>query len=142
MPNRRQVLEFGLVASVWPGLTNAAERFSSSSSTPALAEALTRFPLYKAIYDASYAPALAFAAHMRGRGVAVHPIDGDITSLWFNDLALRWREHPVAIAGLTAPEALFCLEQLAWDHRMRVVYREPHTQPLLVSWVIAPVDST
>src|SRR3970282_1640352 len=106
------------------------------------AHKLTRVPLYKAIYDAAYAPALAFARQMRGHGVAVHAIDGDITDLWFNDLALRWREKPVAIAGLTGPEALFCLEQLAWDHRMRVVLRAMHEQPPLISWVIAPVART
>jgi hypothetical protein len=106
------------------------------------AASFTRAPLYKAIYDKSYAPALAYAAQMQRRGVAVHAIDGDITDVWFNDLALRWRESPVAIAGLTAPEALFCLEQLAWDHRMRVVSRALHAQRPLISWVIAPIVRT
>ena len=85
-----------------------------------------RLPLYKAIYDTDYASAVEFAAQMRRRGVVVHAIERDITSVWFNDLALQWRQRPVAIAGLTAPAALFCLEQLAWDHRMRVVFRATH----------------
>jgi hypothetical protein len=137
MPSRRQVVKFGIIAAVWPGLTTAVE-----PSLPwAPPEKLTRqAPLYKAIYDASYVAGLAFAAQMQRQGVAVAPIDGDITHVWFDDLALRWRESPVAIAGLTAPEALFCLEQLAWDHRMRVVFREMHAQPPLISWVIAPVN--
>ena len=126
MPNRRQFLELGFAASIWP-----------MPWTPA--EAFPPFRLYKAIFDKSYAPALDFAARMASRGIAVHAIDGDITGVWFNDLALRWRESPAAIAGLTEPEALFCLEQLAWDHRMRVVERAPHVQAPLVSWVIAPI---
>ena len=92
------------------------------------AQELPRLPVYKVIYDKAYAPALGFAAQMRRQGVATHSIDKDITSVWFNDLALRWRRRPVAIAGLTAATALFCLEQLAWDHRMRVVLRATHTE--------------
>jgi hypothetical protein len=32
----------------------------------------------------------------------------------------------VAIAGLTGYGALFCLERLAWDQRLRVVFRAEH----------------
>jgi hypothetical protein len=39
-------------------------------------------------------------------------------------------EEPIRqpIAGLTARPALFCLERLAWDHGMRVVYHAEHTR--------------
>src|SRR5690606_29933809 len=37
-----------------------------------------------------------------------------------------WRARPRPIAGLTARAALFCLERLAWDHGMRVVYCAEH----------------
>jgi hypothetical protein len=135
MPNRRQLLEFGVLAPFLPALTFAGDLAAGVSPTTARG-----YPrLYKAIYDRRYAGALAFAAEMQNRGVNAEPIDGDITNVWFNDLALRWRESPVAIAGVTAPEALFCLEQLAWDHRMRVISRQPHAQQPLVAWVIAPV---
>jgi hypothetical protein len=56
----------------------------------------------------------------------VHSIRGDITDLWFHDLDARWKQSPAAIAGLTAQGALFCLERLAWDHGMRVVFRGDH----------------
>ena len=138
MPNRRQFLELGLAASIWPGLVTAAAR--PMPWTPA--EAFPPSRLHKAIFDKSYAPARDFAARMASRGIAVHAIDGDITGVWFNDLALRWRESPAAIAGLTEPEALFCLEQLAWDHRMRVVLRTAHAHRPLLAWVIAPVVRT
>ena len=123
MTSRRQFLGIGITATVWPGLMAAVER---SSVTRAPSEEPAHPRLYKAIYDTAYVPAVEFAAQMRRRGVAIHGIERDITSVWFNDLALRWRRSPVAIAGLTAPNALFCLEQLAWDHRMRVVFRVTH----------------
>lgn len=82
--------------------------------------------LYKAIFDDRYAESLAFAEHAHRFGVVTHGIRGDITDLWYYDLHLRWRNGPAAIAGLTAINSLFCLEQLAWDHRMRVVFRAEH----------------
>ena len=123
MTNRRQFLGMGIAAAVWPGWMTA---FGRPSLTGGPVEEPARLPLYKAIYDTDYASAVEFAAQMRRRGVVVHAIERDITSVWFNDLALQWRQRPVAIAGLTAPAALFCLEQLAWDHRMRVVFRATH----------------
>ena len=122
MTNRRQFLTIGIAAAVWPGIVSGAEGFS----TLAPAAKPARLPLYKAIYDTAYAPAVDFAGRMRRQGVAVHAIEQDITSVWFNDLELQWRRSPAAIAGLTAPEALFCLEHLAWNHRMRVVFRVTH----------------
>ena len=125
MTSRRKFIGLGIGAAVLPGLTQAAEW---SSMGWAEAKGLGRLPLYKAIYEKAYAPAQGFAARMQQRGVVSHGIDADITGVWFNDLALQWRRRPVAIAGLTAPAALFCLEQLAWDHRMRVAFRATHTQ--------------
>ena len=54
----------------------------------------------------------------------VYPRPG--ARVWYDDLCLRWRREPAAIAGLTAHGALFCLERLAWDQRLRVVYRGEH----------------
>ena len=31
------------------------------------------------------------------------------------------------IAGLTSAESLFCLERLAWDHSMRLLFKASHT---------------
>src|SRR3972149_1686473 len=144
MTTRRQFLGMGIAAAVWPGWMTA---FGRPSLTGGPVEP-ARLPLYKAIYDTDYASAVEFAAQMRRRGVVVHAIERDITSVWFNDLALQWRQRPVAIAGLTAPAALFCLEQLAWGHRMRGGFRGTAAATRggarpglpLVSWVIAPVD--
>src|SRR3972149_4808156 len=99
MTTRRQFLGMGIAAAVWPGWMTA---FGRPSLTGGPVEP-ARLPLYKAIYDTDYASAVEFAAQMRRRGVAVHAIERDITSVWFNDLALQWRQRPGAIAGLTAP---------------------------------------
>jgi len=83
--------------------------------------------LYKVIFDRRFPSSREFGAEARKLGLPVHEIEGDITDLWYHDLSLRWREEPVAIAGLTAHGPLFCLERLAWDHRMRVVFRARHS---------------
>lgn len=114
MTDRRQFLGFGLAASAWPVVGAAFARpFGEHAACP----------IYKAVCDRRAPGARAFAGPLAAHGVPVHATDGDVTRLWYDDLALRWRESPVAIAGLTAADTLFCLEQLAWDHRMRVVFR-------------------
>jgi hypothetical protein len=50
-----------------------------------------------------------------------------MTQLWYSELQPLWRRELRPIAGLTAYAALFCLERLAWDHGMRVVYHGAHT---------------
>jgi hypothetical protein len=83
-------------------------------------------PLYKVIYDARFSASREFAREATWLGAHVHEINGDITELWFNDFCPRWKRAPAAVAGLTAPGAIFCLERLAWDHGMRVVFRIEH----------------
>lgn len=84
-------------------------------------------PLYKVLYDTRFPASVAFARRAEAAGLATHAMGGDMTRFWYADLYHRWRQEPVAIAGLTAHGALFCLEQLAWERRMRVVYRGEHT---------------
>lgn len=84
--------------------------------------------LYKFIYDRRYSDARAF-------GVAAEPgysragtvaIDGDVTALWSRDLRGQWLAGGGAIAGMITARTLFCLEQLAKDHWMRVLVRADH----------------
>jgi hypothetical protein len=82
--------------------------------------------LYKVLYDTRFAASVAFARRTADRGLAVHAITGDMTRFWYDDLYHRWQRGPAAIAGLTAHGALFCFERLAWEQRMRVVYRGEH----------------
>ena len=128
MASRREFLQAGLAASVLPIAASAGE------SAP---EALDKAPsFYKVVFDERFPASVAFAGEMKKLGMPVHGIKGDITDLWYYDLYERWKQGPVAIAGLTAHGALFCLERLAWDHGMRVVYRAD-VEPL-ISWIIAP----
>jgi hypothetical protein len=83
-------------------------------------------PPYRLIVDGRFAVAHGLIDAARRRGVRPHLIDGDVTDLWYHDLALRWRTRPAPIAGLTTVGALFCLERLAWDAGMRLHWRAEH----------------
>lgn len=124
MTNRREFLQIGIAASALP-LAAQAARAAEPLGWLGAAEAPT-VPLYKAVYDRRYADSAAFARRVEARGVAVHAIEGDMTRLWYDDLYHRWRNEPAAIAGLTAHGPLFCLERLAWDSGLRVVFRAEH----------------
>jgi hypothetical protein len=140
MTSRREFLKAGLVASALPVAAHAelADAFAGGPAAP----------LYKVLYDTRFEVSTAFARRAEARGIPVHAMAGDMTRFWYDDLYHRWRQGPAAIAGLTAHGPLFCLERLAWEQRMRVVYRDavatarPGDGPLsdvLYSWVIAPV---
>ena len=118
MTSRREFLKVGLAASALPVTARAAFAADSSAAT---------VPLYKVLYDTRFAASIAFARRAAARGLAVHAMNGDMTRFWYDDLYYRWQKRPAAIAGLTAHGALFCLERLAWDQRMRVVFRGEHT---------------
>jgi hypothetical protein len=124
MPSRREFLQAGLAASIVPVAMpiHASSGDASRSSTvmPAV------HALYTVVCDVRSIDSAALAVEMQRAGVSVTRIAGDITDFWFTDLSLRWREAPVAVAGLTAHGPLFCLERLAWDHGMRVVFRGTH----------------
>jgi hypothetical protein len=145
MTSRREFLKAGLVASALPAVARA-ELVDSLACGPAV-------PLYKVLYDTRFSASVGFARRAEARGIAVYAMAGDMTRFWYDDLYHRWRQGPAAIAGLTAHGPLFCLERLAWEQRMRVVYRraactmeaitahaadEPRSE-VLYSWVIAPV---
>jgi hypothetical protein len=78
------------------------------------------------VYDSRHIDARAFALRAEQWGAPLRRIEGDITELWQTELQGRWREMPVAIAGLTERPALFLLERLSWDYGMRVVYQAEH----------------
>ena len=84
--------------------------------------------LYKYLYDGRYAAARAFGlAGARADSIAgTIAINGDVTALWVRDLRGQWLAGGGAIAGMTTARTLFCLEQLARDHWMRVVIRADH----------------
>jgi hypothetical protein len=122
MASRREFLQVGFAALTLPISARAA--FSPAVSAPTGEAAPT--PLYKVVFDERFPASVQFAERAKKLGASVYRIKGDITGLWFHDLYYRWNESPVAIAGLTAHGPIFCLERIAWDHRMRVVFRADH----------------
>jgi len=114
MTSRREVLKGALAVAALP------------ASGRANAELGSTVPLYKVLYDTRFPASVAFARRAEARGLTVHAMAGDMTRFWYDDLYHAWRREPVAVAGLTAHGALFCLERLAWDQRLRVVYRGEH----------------
>jgi hypothetical protein len=80
-----------------------------------------------AVLVGSHAVAQSFGAAFAARGTTAHAMpDDEITALWLGAIRPLWERGPAAIAGLTRPAALFCLEQLAWSHGLRVVFHAEH----------------
>jgi hypothetical protein len=122
MSSRREFLQMGVAALALPISAHAA-----LSPTPSILDGdPNATPLYKVVFDERFSASRAFAEEAERLGQSVHGIKGDMTDLWYHDLHARWTQGPVAIAGLTAHGPIFCLERLAWDHRMRVVFRVDH----------------
>jgi hypothetical protein len=82
--------------------------------------------LDRVLFDSRYAECRSFAAAARRCGHETAALEGDVTRLWYDTLCPRWAAGGGAIAGMTAHSSLFCLEQLAKDHWMRVVIRIEH----------------
>jgi len=118
MTSRREFLKVGLAASALQ-VAARADMIAPERTAAAVS-------IYKVLYDTRFPASVAFARSAAARGLAVHAMAGDMTRFWYDDLYHRWRQEPAAIAGLTAHGALFCLERLAWEQRMRVLYRGEH----------------
>lgn len=121
--NRRQFVFSGAAASSIVAIAPL-----SMAVFDAKAGALDRIDLYKVVYDRRYAASRTFGAAAHRAGATVAPIEGDVTQLWYSDLGPRWAAgaRPAAIAGMTSPETLLCLEQMAKDHWLKVVVRAEH----------------
>ncbi|WP_428102134.1 twin-arginine translocation signal domain-containing protein [Candidatus Rariloculus sp.] len=140
MMDRRTVLKFGAAlsaATLLPQLQASA--FSATGSV-----AIERF-----VFDDRFAEAISAGRNVGATGIPISGVNGDLTALWYNDLSVRWKDKPMALAGLTAQDALFVLGTLAPAYRMRVLDETEWgiartigpdsigTLPLY-SWVIAP----
>lgn len=122
MASRREFLQMGVAALTLPISAHAA-----LSQAPSIVESEpAATPLYKIVFDERFPSSREFADEAERLGISTYGIKGDMTDLWYHDLYARWKKQPVAIAGMTAHGAIFCLERLAWDQRMRVVFRADH----------------
>lgn len=109
-PSRRGFLKCGMGA-----CSAAALIHPISAQNPVV-------PYYKAVFDERFEDACVFATEATARDITTVAIRGDITSLFFDDLDLRWKQGPVWLTGLTTPSSLFCLDLLARDRGMRLNY--------------------
>jgi hypothetical protein len=132
--NRREFLQAAAIAGAGvagAGLAGAglpAIAGATGAETQATANGFTpRLNLHSFIVDGRHTEARNLGSRLARAGTAVHTIsDGDITQLWLSEIGPAWRQQPVAIAGLTARPALFCLEQLALSSGLRVVFHGEH----------------
>lgn len=136
---RRVLLKTGIVAALLPTLpiqwAGAAERGPEPAVPPVPAG--QRFDAM--LYDARDARACAHARTLRDRVARMQAMHGDPTAAWLDVLDPLWRDGPATVAGMTSPSALFCIEQLAHGHGMRVLERgSADTSQALVAWVIGP----
>lgn len=120
MLDRRLFLKAGVMSAV-PLATGAVLTLGAGQ-----AAAQPAVPLHTVVYDERYADSVAFAQEARWMGQRTSAIRGDVTQLWYDDLYHRWQKGPAAIAGLTTPDAFFCLEQFGNDAGLRRVLAVEH----------------
>jgi hypothetical protein len=97
---------------------------SSPMEYRATPESLLR--LHAVVVDQRFEESVEFGRSLALLGVDNFGMRGDVTDVWYSRLDPLWKTGGVAVAGLTGSGVLFCLERLAWDHRLRVVYRGSH----------------
>jgi hypothetical protein len=132
--NRRQFLQ-----------TAAALSAAPLAGRVAFAEGRESAALDAVVIDTRHAPARDFGARAGLLGAPLRNISGDITDLWQHELLARWKAAPACIAGLTERPALFLLEQLAWEHGLRVVFEaehEPDAQGRAAHKIVRSADAT
>src|SRR5690242_7084864 len=96
MLNRRDVLRAGAAV---PALSLA------TAPLGALAGASPVLKLERFVFDVRFAEPGAVAKEIERRGVPLAPIADDLMTLWYDDLDLKWRNAPMALAGVTLAEA-------------------------------------
>lgn len=120
MANRRELLYGGLALPVLALAQGSLAKIAAAAVGPQALQ-IERF-----VFDVRFAESGAIAQLVERLGVALSPIADDLMSLWYDDLDLRWRQAPMALAGVTLEETLFVLETFALDRGMHVVYRGRH----------------
>ncbi len=119
--DRRRFLEIGAAASL-----SAALASSSAAGLRTRTSEDRGLEPHTVIYDERFEGARRFAEAVRRHRVPARSIRGDVTQLWYAWLYPLWKRAPAPIAGLTAYAAMFCLERLAWDQRLRMIHCDVH----------------
>ena len=121
MTNRREFIQAAAITAlpVVVGANQVADRAQTNAPT--------HIDVHAVVIDERHPEARAVGARLAAGGATVHAVpDGDITQVWLRHIDPAWRLQPVAVAGLTARPALFCLEQLALSCGLRVVFHGEH----------------
>jgi hypothetical protein len=121
MLNRRTFLQAGVTA-----VPLAAGAAMALGANQAKAAGTSAVPLHTVVFDERFADSVAFANEARWMGQRTSAISGDVTRLWYDDLYHAWKHGPVAIAGLTTKDAMFCLEILGNDAGLRLLVKGEH----------------
>lgn len=121
--SRREFLQACAVASAVPLLAGGPV----AALADTLLSVVPSLDFYKLLFDREAPAAVAFGRNALALHLPAVEVGRDVTSLWYDDLYHRWRGGPAAIAGLTVPHVAFCLEILARDVGMRVLYRGEHS---------------
>jgi hypothetical protein len=107
-------------------------QIAAVAAAPAALGGIPRLPTsgsshHLVLVEDSFAPAAAFALRAQVHGASLRLIrGGDITDAWLQSVRPAWQRGRASIAGLTTPSALFCLEQFAFAHGLRVVFHAEH----------------
>ena len=109
------------------GFIQSGLAIGGAAVLPQVARAAAPLQLHGFVFDSRFAEAgeIAGAACSAPRWATA----GDMMPLWYERLDLQWKEKPLPLAGVTTADALFVMETLAADYRMRVVYRGMHSAP-------------
>jgi hypothetical protein len=86
----------------------------------------TQLNLRAVVVDQRFDESIEFGHSLALLGAHTYNMRGDVTDVWYAGLHPLWKAGGAAVAGLTGSGVLFCLERLAWDHGLRVVYRGSH----------------
>lgn len=105
---------------------SAAAGLAGLAAAGRAATAMSGYDFYRIVYDTRFADSRAFGTEASRLGQRIVAVGGDTTRLWRDHLSPVWRRAPRAIAGMTAPDALFCIEQVAYDAGLRAVLRIDH----------------
>jgi hypothetical protein len=130
MPTRRQFMRQAIVSSVTV-CSPAAHAMLAGFRRPSEASSRDGGPdepyqFFRVLFDNTSPEGAAFGTEAAARGAATRAVGVDLGSLWMHEIEPQWKHCPAAIAGLTSGPHLFCLELLARDYGMGVVYRMRH----------------
>jgi hypothetical protein len=125
MTSRRGFIR-GSVAVAAAGAIGVVGSSVRSSPKESAATQNSLLKLQAVVVDQRFQESVEFGRSLALLGVQNYNMRGDVTDVWYSRLHPLWKAGGMAVAGLTGSGVLFCLERLAWDHRLRVVYRGSH----------------